>query len=60
MSDVAMDLKLDGHDGVVTEDGRIDNEATLPILARMSVRRLRRDSIGLVQRHDGRPHRGHS
>jgi porphobilinogen synthase len=37
ITDVALDpYSSDGHDGVVI-DGRIDNEATLPILARMAV-----------------------
>ena len=42
------------------QDGRIDNEATLPILARMSWRRRRRVRRDRSERHDGRPHRGHS
>ena len=57
MSDVAMDpYSLDGHDGVVTEDGRIDNEATLPILARMSVAQAQAgfDWIGPSDMMDGR------
>ena len=38
ITDVAMDpYSSDGHDGVVTADGRIDNDATLPILAEMAV-----------------------
>ena len=38
ITDVAMDpYSSDGHDGVVTDDGRIDNDATLPILADMAV-----------------------
>jgi porphobilinogen synthase len=37
ITDVAMDpYSSDGHDGLVV-DGRIDNDATLPILARMAV-----------------------
>ena len=57
MSDVAMDpYSSDGHDGVVTEDGRIDNEATLPILARMSVAQAQAgfDWIGPSDMMDGR------
>ena len=57
MSDVAMDpYSSDGHDGVVTDDGRIDNEATLPILARMSVAQAQAgfDWIGPSDMMDGR------
>ena len=57
MSDVAMDpYSSDGHDGVVTEDGRIDNEATLPILARMAVAQAQAgfDWIGPSDMMDGR------
>ena len=38
IGDVAMDpYSSDGHDGVVTGDGTIDNDSTLPILCRMAV-----------------------
>jgi len=38
ITDVAMDpYSTQGHDGFVTEDGRIDNEKTVPILTAMAV-----------------------
>jgi porphobilinogen synthase len=38
MVDVALDPYTDhGHDGVVNEKGQIDNDATLPLLAQMSL-----------------------
>ena len=38
ITDVAMDpYSTDGHDGVVSEDGRILNDDTLPILADMAI-----------------------
>ena len=38
ITDVALDpYSSDGHDGVVTADGRIDNELTVPLLAAMAV-----------------------
>lgn len=56
MSDVAMDpYSSDGHDGLV-EDGRIDNDKTLPILAKMAVAQARAgiDIIGPSDMMDGR------
>ncbi len=56
MSDVAMDpYSSDGHDGLV-EDGRIVNDETLPILARMSVAQAQAgvDIIGPSDMMDGR------
>ncbi len=56
ISDVAMDpYSSDGHDGVVI-DGRIDNDKTLPILARMAVAQARAgfDIIGPSDMMDGR------
>lgn len=38
ITDVAMDpYSSDGHDGVMTDDGTIDNDSTLPILSAMAV-----------------------
>ena len=56
MSDVAMDpYSSDGHDGLVL-DGRIVNDETLPILARMSVAQAQAgvDIIGPSDMMDGR------
>ena len=56
MSDVALDpYSSDGHDGVVI-DGRIDNDQTLPILAKMSVSQAQAgiDIIGPSDMMDGR------
>lgn len=56
ISDVAMDpYSIDGHDGLV-QHGRIDNDATLPILARMSVAQAEAgfDMIGPSDMMDGR------
>jgi porphobilinogen synthase len=56
MSDVAMDpYSSDGHDGLVV-DGRIVNDETLPILARMSVAQAQAgvDIIGPSDMMDGR------
>jgi porphobilinogen synthase len=55
-SDVALDpYSSDGHDGVVV-DGRIDNELTLPILARMAVSQARAgaDFVSPSDMMDGR------
>lgn len=56
MSDVAMDpYSIDGHDGLV-ENGEILNDATLPILAKMSVAQAQAgiDIIGPSDMMDGR------
>lgn len=56
MTDVALDpYSSDGHDGVV-ENGRIDNELTLPILAKMSVAQAQAgaDILGPSDMMDGR------
>ncbi len=56
MSDVAMDpYSSDGHDGLVI-DGRIVNDETLPILAKMSVAQAQAgvDIIGPSDMMDGR------
>jgi len=56
MSDVAMDpYSSDGHDGLV-KDGKIINDETLPILARMSVAQAQAgiDIIGPSDMMDGR------
>ena len=56
MSDVAMDpYSSDGHDGLVV-DGRIVNDETLPILARMAVAQAQAgvDIIGPSDMMDGR------
>ncbi|MFM1932081.1 MAG: hypothetical protein RL226_1384 [Bacteroidota bacterium] len=56
MSDVAMDpYSSDGHDGLVV-DGKIMNDETLPILARMSVAQAQAgiDIIGPSDMMDGR------
>jgi len=56
MSDVAMDpYSSDGHDGLV-KDGKIINDDTLPILARMSVAQAQAgiDIIGPSDMMDGR------
>jgi porphobilinogen synthase len=56
ISDVAMDpYSSDGHDGLV-RDGEIVNDATLPILARMSVAQAEAgfDMIGPSDMMDGR------
>jgi porphobilinogen synthase len=56
MSDVAMDpYSSDGHDGYVI-DGRIDNDRTLPILARMAVHQAEAgiDIVGPSDMMDGR------
>lgn len=56
MSDVAMDpYSSDGHDGLV-KDGKILNDATLPILAKMSVAQAQAgiDIIGPSDMMDGR------
>lgn len=56
MSDVAMDpYSSDGHDGLV-EKGRIVNDPTLPLLARMAVAQARAgiDIIGPSDMMDGR------
>lgn len=56
MSDVAMDpYSSDGHDGVV-ENGEIDNDLTLPILAKMSIAQAQAgiDIIGPSDMMDGR------
>lgn len=56
MTDVAMDpYSSDGHDGLV-EDGKILNDETLPILAKMAVAQARAgaDIIGPSDMMDGR------
>lgn len=56
ISDVAMDpYSSDGHDGYVV-DGQIDNDLTLPILARMSVAQAEAgfDMLGPSDMMDGR------
>lgn len=56
MSDVAMDpYSLDGHDGLV-ENGKILNDETLPILAKMSVAQAQAgiDIVGPSDMMDGR------
>ncbi len=56
MSDVAMDpYSSDGHDGLV-KDGKIINDDTLPILARMSVAQAQAgiDIVGPSDMMDGR------
>jgi len=42
VTDVALDpYSSDGHDGIVDAEGRIDNDATLPLLAEMAVSHAR-------------------
>ena len=56
MSDVAMDpYSSDGHDGYV-DDGKIDNDRTLPILGRMAVHQAEAgiDIVGPSDMMDGR------
>ncbi len=56
ITDVALDpYSSDGHDGVVI-DGRIENDATLPILARMAVNQARAgaDVVAPSDMMDGR------
>lgn len=56
ITDVAMDpYSSDGHDGLV-EDGRVVNDATLPILARMAVEQARAgaDVVAPSDMMDGR------
>ncbi len=57
MSDVAMDpYSSDGHDGLVSDDGRILNDESLPILAKMAVTQAQAgsDIIGPSDMMDGR------
>jgi len=57
ISDVAMDpYSSDGHDGFVDESGNINNDITLPILARMAVAQAEAgfDIIGPSDMMDGR------
>ena len=57
MSDVAMDpYSSDGHDGLVSEEGRILNDESLPILAKMAVTQAQAgsDIIGPSDMMDGR------
>lgn len=57
MSDVAMDpYSSDGHDGFVDENGRVLNDVTLPILAKMSVAQAEAgfDVLGPSDMMDGR------
>lgn len=57
ISDVAMDpYSSDGHDGYVLENGTIDNDKTLPILARMAVAQAKAgfDILGPSDMMDGR------
>jgi porphobilinogen synthase len=56
ISDVAMDpYSVDGHDGLV-KNGKIDNDATLPILAKMAVAQAQAgfDQLGPSDMMDGR------
>lgn len=57
MTDVAMDpYSSDGHDGLVGADGRILNDETLPILAKMTIAQAQAgaDIIGPSDMMDGR------
>ncbi len=57
MSDVAMDpYSSDGHDGLVSEEGAILNDESLPILAKMAVTQAQAgsDIIGPSDMMDGR------
>jgi porphobilinogen synthase len=57
MSDVAMDpYSSDGHDGFVDENGKVLNDVTLPILAKMSVAQAEAgfDVLGPSDMMDGR------
>lgn len=57
ISDVAMDpYSSDGHDGYVLDNGTIDNDKTLPILARMAVAQAKAgfDVLGPSDMMDGR------
>jgi porphobilinogen synthase len=57
ISDVAMDpYSSDGHDGWVDENGKIDNDKTLPILANMAVAQAQAgvDIVGPSDMMDGR------
>jgi porphobilinogen synthase len=57
MSDVAMDpYSSDGHDGYVDESGKIVNDLTLPILAKMAVAQAEAgfDVLGPSDMMDGR------
>ncbi len=57
MSDVAMDpYSSDGHDGLVSEEGQILNDESLPILAKMAVTQAQAgsDIIGPSDMMDGR------
>jgi len=57
ITDVAMDpYSSDGHDGFVDKNGRIDNDTTLPILAKMAVSQARAgaDIIAPSDMMDGR------
>jgi len=57
ITDVAMDpYSSDGHDGFVTEQGTIDNDITLPILAEMSLSQAKAgaDIIAPSDMMDGR------
>lgn len=57
ITDAAMDpYSSDGHDGVVTEKGEIDNDETLPILAKMAVSQAKAgaDIIAPSDMMDGR------
>lgn len=57
ISDIAMDpYSSDGHDGIVDELGNINNDATLPILAKMAVAQAKAgfDILGPSDMMDGR------
>ncbi len=59
ISDIAMDpYSSDGHDGYVDEFGNINNDATLPILAKMAVTQAKAgfDILGPSDMMDGRIH----
>ena len=60
MSDLCLDEFTDhGHCGVLTPDGRVDNDRTLAAYAEMALRPgRRRRRHGRPQRDDGRPGRG--
>lgn len=57
ISDVAMDpYSSDGHDGYMNDKGQIDNETTLPILAKMAIAQAKSgiDIVGPSDMMDGR------
>ena len=59
ISDIAMDpYSSDGHDGYVDEHGNINNDLTLPILAKMAIAQAKAgfDILGPSDMMDGRIH----